>query len=86
MCARIRAVCDCLDARVVTSAGDGELEQIQFVLGHVSVETAERYLGLQTNCAARILGRTTLLIQLLTFLWSYIVSSAAISSMPSHKF
>jgi hypothetical protein len=24
---------------------DGELEQIQFLLGHVSVQTAEKYLG-----------------------------------------
>jgi integrase len=31
-------------------ASDGELEQIQFLLGHVSVQTTERYLG----CKQRI--------------------------------
>jgi integrase len=31
-------------------ASGGELDQIQFVLGHVSVQTAERYLG----CKQRI--------------------------------
>ena len=31
-------------ARLCHSAG-GELEQVQFLLGHVSVETTERYLG-----------------------------------------
>ena len=33
-------------------AADGELEQIQFLLGHVSVQTTERYLG----CKQRIRG------------------------------
>jgi site-specific recombinase XerD len=38
-------------ARLCHSAG-GELEQIQFLLGHVSVQTAERYLG----CKQRLRG------------------------------
>ena len=38
-------------ARLCRAAG-GELEQIQFLLGHVSVETTERYLG----CEQRLQG------------------------------
>ena len=38
-------------ARLCYAAG-GELEQIQFLLGHVSIQTAERYLG----CKQRIQG------------------------------
>ena len=36
--------CRRMCARLCHAAG-GEIEQIQFLLGHVSVETAERYLG-----------------------------------------
>ena len=36
-------------ARLCRAAG-GELEQIQFLLGHISVQTTERYLG----CTQRI--------------------------------
>jgi integrase len=38
-------------AKLCHSAG-GELEQIQFLLGHVSLQTTERYLG----CKQRIRG------------------------------
>jgi site-specific recombinase XerD len=38
-------------ARLCHTAG-GELEQIQFLLGHVSVQTTEKYLG----CKQRLRG------------------------------
>lgn len=38
-------------ARLCRAAG-GELEQIQFLLGHMSVQTTERYLG----CTQRIVS------------------------------
>ena len=44
-------VCRRTCARLCHAAG-GELEQIQFLLGHVSVETTERYLG----CKQRLRG------------------------------
>ena len=33
------------DLRAIMPLGWGELEQIQFLLGHASVETAEHHLG-----------------------------------------
>jgi len=40
------------DMRARCHAAGGELEQIQFLLGHVSIQTTERYLG----CKQRIRG------------------------------
>ena len=40
-------------ARLCHQAG-GELEQIQFLLGHVSVQTTERYLGCTQRIAAAV--------------------------------
>ena len=33
-------------------AGDGELEQIQLLLGNASVQTSERYLGTKQDCGS----------------------------------
>jgi site-specific recombinase XerD len=38
-------------ARLCRAAG-GELEQIQFLLGHISLQTTERYLGSQRIASA----------------------------------
>jgi hypothetical protein len=39
------------------SAAGGELEQIQFLLGHVSVQTTERYLGCTQRIASAVNDR-----------------------------
>lgn len=43
-------------AKLCHSAG-GELEQIQFLLGHVSVQTTERYLGCKQNLGSPVNDR-----------------------------
>jgi site-specific recombinase XerD len=43
-------------ARLCHSSG-GELEQIQFLLGHVSVETTERYLGCRQRLRGAVNGK-----------------------------
>jgi site-specific recombinase XerD len=43
-------------ARLCRAAG-GELEQIQFLLGHVSVQTTERYLGCTQRIASAVNDR-----------------------------
>lgn len=40
-------------ARLCRAAG-GELEQIQFLLGHISVQTTERYLGFAQRIASAV--------------------------------
>ena len=43
-------------ARLCHASG-GELEQIQFLLGHVSVQTTERYLGCKQRIRSAVIDR-----------------------------
>jgi len=42
---------------LVIDASEGELEQIQFLLGHVSVQTTERYLGCKQRIRSAVYDR-----------------------------
>jgi integrase len=50
-------------ARLCHASG-GELEQIQFLLGHVSVQTTERYLGCKQRIQSAVNDRIGIELQL----------------------
>jgi integrase len=48
----LRRTCACL-----CHLASGELDQLQFLLGHVSIQTTERYLGCKQKLRTAVNGR-----------------------------
>jgi len=52
----LRVIAGCAGAKLCHDSG-GEIEQIQFLLGHASVQTTERYLGCKQNLGSPVNDR-----------------------------